>query len=54
MFTVKIITPLGFDFDKSFLFIKDALRYYNANKCDGVNTTLEDYQGNLIEGSKTF
>ena len=54
MFTVKIITPLGFDFDKSFMTIKDALRYYNANKCDGVNTTLEDYHGNLIECSKTF
>jgi len=54
MFTVKLSTPLGFDFDKSFVMLKDAFRYYNANKCNGVNTLLLGVEGELIEGFKTF
>ena len=54
MFTVKLSTPLGFDFDKSFVMLKDAFRYYNSNKCEGVNTILLGVKGELIEGFKTF
>ena len=54
MFTVKISTPLGFDNNKCFVFLKDALRYYNANKGEGVNAVLLGVKGELIEGSKTF
>jgi len=54
MFTVKTSTPDGFDFNKSFLLLKDALRCYNANKGEGVNAILLGVKGELIEGSKTF
>ena len=54
MFTVKTSTPLGFDNDKSFVFLRDAFRYYNANKGEGVNAILLGVKGELIEGSKTF
>ena len=54
MFTVKLSTPLNFTFDKSFVSLRDALRYYNENKCEGVNVILLGVKGELIEGSKTF
>jgi len=54
MFTIKLSTPLGFNFDKSFLMFRDAIRYYNENKCNGVNALLLGIDGELIEGFKTF
>jgi hypothetical protein len=54
MFTVKVQSQYGFSRSKTFLFFKDAFRFYNANKGKGFNLVLTGENGTLLEGSKTF
>ena len=54
MFIVKSISSNGFENSKSFVYLKDASRYYNANKSEGVNIILVNSVGVLIEGSKSW
>ena len=53
MFIVKSISPNGLENSKSFVYVTDASRYYNANKSESANIILVNSEGVLIKSSKT-